>query len=282
MRRPVCFYGRQDLFRKDISMLKRCSWILLLVLLIMDFKHINCQDYDTAAYRITDQAKNRLFIMSTGQTARQGKFFIGSHEVIFITAGYTPYDFIGFNAALLPAFLFSNKNLNESFWSLGTKLQFLDNDGFVQGMALGIDFINIGSLFKSSMKPGSSRYLNHQDVIHKVLSFNWATSVGTEEITGHINIAKFLSITPSNRSSTNYLQLGMEYFILKRVNGGGTKIICEGFISQDYGRYKVNMIIIGLRLFSQGSAIEFGWPFLRYDNNLKAVSFPYGSLTLFF
>jgi hypothetical protein len=105
---------------------------------------------------VQDKASNRLFWMSTGRVAAEGKFSIGLMGFLVGQLGYAPVEFAQ-----------ANISATVGYWSVGVKFQPLRQHGILKGIAVGADF---GTFPEEGGVFGSGQRLN---------TYTVATTIGS-------------------------------------------------------------------------------------------------------
>lgn len=218
---------------------------------------------------VEDPAKNRLFVMSTGQTIPAGKVSLGSFEIFLLQAGYAPTEFLHFNLSYLTFF----GSGASRYWSVGSKVRILSPSGAFRGLSLGADVGFFNELFVVSSNGDS-----------KLLSVNVAASLGSERFGVHGSIAylKPLSSYSSESDFPAFFQIGVDGLIRQYDNGGGLKFMLEAFSVASRKTISGSVLIAGFRHFGNKAVFDIGWPFAIGSGGFAAARLPFFSLCLIF
>ena len=145
-------------------------------------------------------------------------FAFGDHEIIHLTAGYAPTDFMSVGASFLPLSLTLRDLSNETFWSIGAKIRLIKSSGLLRGLALGADMFTLPDIdyrivLDEVATPSSNVTLSSSRKIYQV---NLAASLGNQDIKVHANFVHAYSTAYEYGRSSSYIQVGGEYLISKK------------------------------------------------------------------
>ena len=231
---------------------------------------------DTNTVSFNDPAQNRLFWMSTGQTMPDGKFSITSFEIFSLQFGYSPIKNLQLNFSTYVYPILFDEN---TYWSMGTKIQLLPPKRNFYGLSIGVDvgFIDKIGRISSSLEKS----------IH---SLNIATSFGTERFLTHVSASQLQFLSKNRREVPipTFIQIGTEISLKKTNEGKGSKLIAESFFTpNDERKISFSTFIVGFRFYSQSTVAEIALPFSTFGFFNSATTnprfiFPWGSLTFIF
>ena len=247
------------------------------VLMLVETISTCCQKNEQ--FTISDPARNRLFVMSTGQIIPRGKFAISDYEIIVLGLGYAPTDFLQFNFVMFPPWFLLSRGGDEAFWIAGTKVQLIPPSNLFQGVSLGVDYI-YNSLAPNTGAHPAGDIFTGSSTAERWISANVAGSIGTQSVKGHVN---FAHIWRTQTETTSYVQVGAEFCFSSVTNNEGSKVMAETWFASDGNEsIQLSTLILGVRKFSDDLTIEIGWPFYRNEEKpLRAYPIPYASINIF-
>ncbi len=220
-----------------------------------------------------EPARNRLFIMSTGQTMPAGRFSFADFEIFLLQLGYAPTDFLHLNLSyLIPVSRGAN-----TYWSIGTKVEVLQPSGLFQGLAIGADFGFFGNV--DYITPASS----YASSAPRLVNVNASVSVGDENVKMHASVAQLQWRSDYGKVQVpSYVQIGADALVHKQSASAGLKLMGELMFTQHARSLNPAFMILGLRTYSAKFTGDFGWPFGFGDSGyFVPAQIPFFSFTFF-
>jgi len=197
-----------------------------------------------------DPCSNRVVWMSTGDVSAPGRFSLGLmgapylviagiYQATVLQVGYTPMDFLQFNASG-----------SATYWSVGMKARLRKPSGFFRGLAIGADF---------GFFPGTGGVISYDN---EVQAYNLAASFGTQEITAHVNLMQL--VQPNDERPTRFPTFVQVGLVLTKMKGGGDRhasLLAEIWMVNDQTlhRLKLGLFILGIRSYGPTFVWDLGF-----------------------
>ena len=211
--------------------------------------------------------------MSTGQIMPKGKFILSDYEIFVLGLGYSPSNVVQFNVLMFPPWYPLDRG-KDGFWIAGGKLQTLPPRGTFQGISIGADYMSFPS-FESDIRPAGAS-VGSSSTFQRWLSTNVAGSIGSRSMKIHLNYAHVWQTAPSTSSSFLF-QAGAEFLLVSKNDDDGLEAMAETwFAPGSREQFRFTTLIVGLRAWAIGAAIDLGWPFFSDEGEpMRIYPVPY-------
>ncbi|MDI6767194.1 MAG: hypothetical protein QME52_10265 [Bacteroidota bacterium] len=218
---------------------------------------------------VIDQAKYKLFTMSTGQLMPKGTISLGTSELFLYQLCYSAEKNVQLN--ITSSFPISR---GIKYFAIGGRVAIIEPYDVFQGISMGAEY-GIFSVRSNITSP-------------QIGFINLCTSIGSESMKGHFGILhSFFESDVSTKKFPTFIQFGYELLIYKSDEGSGMKFITETFLSRTKNEVFPPLPMIGLRFFGKKASGEIGWPFrpyflALYENTNYLWIIPYFNFSLYF